>query len=181
MFAPAAKVVCGELGEQLKALMLPTLTLGTQLAAVAVLALMLVQVAVKPVITWPGLTTVGVVAPKVADMSVAPESTAAVTEPVHAGAPVQEGSPPPIAEAVLFPPVAPTTADVPTVIGTEIVIGPAVFIGIVQPDKLFEPVATPHDTPLTKTCPLVVIPNGSVSVIVIAAVVGPLATAILMV
>ena len=82
MFAPAAKVVCGELGEQLNALMLPTLTLGTQVAAVAGLALMLVQVAVKLVMTCAGLTTVGVVAPRVACMSeaLAVTSTLAVSQ-----------------------------------------------------------------------------------------------------
>ena len=71
MLAPAAKLTCGEVGVQLKALMLPAETVGTQLALVAGLAPTLVQVAVKPVTTWPGLTTVGVVAPKAADMSAA--------------------------------------------------------------------------------------------------------------
>jgi hypothetical protein len=107
--------------------------------------------------------------------------TAATTEPVHAGIPVHKGSPPPIAEAVLLPPVVPTTAVAPTIIGTEIMIGLTVPKGIVQPDKLLELVATPQETPLTRTGPLVVIPTGKVSEMVIGAVVGPLATVILMV
>ena len=68
---PAAKLACGELGVQLTALMAPAETLGTQLALIAALAPMLVQVAVKPLMTWPGLTSAGVVAPKAADMSAA--------------------------------------------------------------------------------------------------------------
>ena len=71
MFAPAARLACGEVGAQLKALMVPAETVGTQVALVAALAPTLVQVAVKPLMTWPGLTTVGVVAPKAADMSAA--------------------------------------------------------------------------------------------------------------
>ena len=71
MFAPTARLACGEVGVQLKALMVPAETLGTQVALVAALAPTFVQVAVKPVMTWPGLTTVGVVAPKAADMSAA--------------------------------------------------------------------------------------------------------------
>ena len=71
MALPAAKLACGELGVQLKALMVPAETVGAQLALVAALTPVLVQVAVKPVMTWPGLTTVGVVAPKAADMSAA--------------------------------------------------------------------------------------------------------------
>jgi hypothetical protein len=71
MVAAAAKLACGEAGTQAKALMVPAETVGTQLALMAGLAPMLVQVAVKPVRTWPGLTTVGVVAPKAACMSAA--------------------------------------------------------------------------------------------------------------
>jgi hypothetical protein len=71
MFAPAAKLVCGELGVQLRALMVPAETLGAQVALVAAFAPTFVQVAVKPVMTWPGLTTLGVVAPRAADMSAA--------------------------------------------------------------------------------------------------------------
>ena len=71
MFAPAARLACGEVGAQLKALMVPADTLGAQLALVAAFAPTLVQVAVKPVMTWPGLTTAGVVAPSAADMSAA--------------------------------------------------------------------------------------------------------------
>ena len=66
-----ARLACGEAGTQVKALMVPAETLGTQVALVAAPAPMLVQVAVRPVMTWPGLTTAGVVAPKAADMSAA--------------------------------------------------------------------------------------------------------------
>ena len=90
MFAPAAKLACGEVGAQLKALMVPTLTLGAQVALVAAFAPTFVQVAVKPVMTWPGLITVGVVAPKAADMSAALAVTVRVavshTVPLGAGA-----------------------------------------------------------------------------------------------
>ena len=69
MFAPAAKLACGELGVQLTALTVPAEALGVQLALVAAPVPMLLQVAVKPVMIWPGLTTLGVLAPKAADMS----------------------------------------------------------------------------------------------------------------
>ena len=71
MALPAARLACGVVGTQLKALMLPALTLGAQLALIAALAPMLVQVAVKPVMTCPGLTTLGVLLPSAADMSAA--------------------------------------------------------------------------------------------------------------
>ena len=63
---------------QLRALMVPADTLGAQVALVAAPAPMLVQVAVRPVMTWPGLTTAGVVAPKAADMSAALAVTVSV-------------------------------------------------------------------------------------------------------
>jgi hypothetical protein len=66
-----ARLACGEAGTQVKALMLPADTVGAQVALVAAPAPTLVQVAVKPVMTWPGLTTVGVAAPKAAAMSAA--------------------------------------------------------------------------------------------------------------
>ena len=113
------------------------------------------------------------------------EATATVTEPEQAGAlPVHNGSPPPVTVAVLLPPVAPTTAVAPTVIGTVTVIGPTELVGIVQPDKLTDPVETaqlPKGEPLTRIAPLVVMPVGSTSVNVIAAVVGPFSTLIVMV
>ena len=88
MFAPAAKLACGEVGVQLKALMLPAETVGAQVALVAAFAPALLQVAVKPVMTWPGLTTVGVVAPKAAAMSEALAVTlkVAVSQTVAFGA-----------------------------------------------------------------------------------------------
>ena len=49
----------------------PPVTVGTQVALTATPAVLLVQVAVRPVNTWPGLTVVGVVKPKAADMSAA--------------------------------------------------------------------------------------------------------------
>jgi hypothetical protein len=65
----AAKLVCGDVGVQFNALMVPADTVGTQVALVAALTPMLVHVAVKPFTTWPGLTTVGVAAPNDALMS----------------------------------------------------------------------------------------------------------------
>jgi hypothetical protein len=74
MLALSANVADG-LVTQTKSVMVPTLTLGAQVALIAVAGPKLVHVAVKPVITCAGLTTVGVVAPKAADMS----ATVAVT------------------------------------------------------------------------------------------------------
>ena len=70
------------------ALMVPAVTVGTQVALVAAFTPTLVQVAVKPVITWPGLTTAGVVAPKAACMSAALAVTVkvAVSQTVASGA-----------------------------------------------------------------------------------------------
>ena len=75
------------MGAQPKALMVPTLTLGAQVALIAALAPMFVQVAVKFAITWPGLTTLGV-APRAADMSAALAVTVkvAVSQTVALGA-----------------------------------------------------------------------------------------------
>ena len=82
---PAAKLACGDAGAQLKALMVPAETVGAQVALVAALAPTFVQVAVM---TWPGLTTAGVVAPKAADMSAALAVTVkvAVSQTVALGA-----------------------------------------------------------------------------------------------
>ena len=71
MFAPAARLVWGEAGVQLRALMVPAETDGAQLALMAAPVPTLVQVAVKPVMTWPGLTVLGVLVPSAAAMSVA--------------------------------------------------------------------------------------------------------------
>ena len=88
MALPAAKLACGLAGTQVKALMAPAETVGTQVALVAALTPTLLQVAVKPAITWPGLTTVGVVALKAADMSAALAVTVkvAVSQTVAFGA-----------------------------------------------------------------------------------------------
>ena len=71
--------------------MVPADTVGTQVALVAVEPLMLVQVAVRPVMIWPGLTTAGVAAPRAADMSAAPAVTVrvAVSQMVAFGAGAQ--------------------------------------------------------------------------------------------
>ena len=103
---------------------------------------------------------------------------ATTTDPEQAGAvPVHKGSPPPVTVAVLFPPVAPTTAVLPTVMGTVTVIGATELAGIMQLDRL---VQLPSVAPLTSNAPLAVIPRGKVSASVIAAVVGPFATLIVM-
>jgi hypothetical protein len=178
--APVARVACGEVGTQLKALIVPTLTVGTQLALVAVLALMLVQVAVKPVRTWPGLTTVGVLTPRATLMSESVANSETATDPEHAGVvPVHNGSPPPVTVAVLLP----VTAVAPTEIGTVITTGLAAPDGIEQGDR-FEPdeiLQVPIDAPFTSTGPLIVIPAGKVSVSDIEAVVGPYVTSMKMV
>jgi hypothetical protein len=106
------------------------------------------------------------------------EATAATTDPVQGVATVHVGSPPPVTVAVLFPPVGPATAVAPTVIGTVTVIGPIEFAGIEQLDKLAQ---LPSAAPLTSSAPLVVMPVGNVSTSVIAAVVGPFNTFIVMV
>ena len=69
MLLPAARLLCGELGVHTTLLTVPAETLGAQVALVAAPVPTLVQVAVKPVMTWPGLTTLGVVAPNAAAMS----------------------------------------------------------------------------------------------------------------
>ena len=91
MALPAAKLACGVAGTQLTALMVPAETVGTQVALVAAFTPTLVQVAVKPVMTWPGLTTAGVVAPKAACMSAALAVTVkvAVSQTVAFGAGAQ--------------------------------------------------------------------------------------------
>ena len=87
--------------------MVPADTVGTQVALVAAPASTLVQVAVKPVMTWPGLTTAGVVAPKAACMSAATTCTFTLgSQASAAAAAVHAGSPPPERLAVLLPLVA---------------------------------------------------------------------------
>ena len=107
------------------------------------------------------------------------DATATVTVPEQAGAvPVHRGSPPPVTVAVFVPPPAPIVAVKSTETGTVITIGPDVPEGKVQ-DKLFEPAGI--EQPPTAIALLVVIPVGNASAIVIAAVVGPFATFIVMV
>ena len=105
--------------------------------------------------------------------------------PVHAGAvPVHSGSPPPVAVAVLVAVVAVEA----TFTGTVMTIGPAAPVAIEQPAKLAAPAAPAvvqlpavNVPPVTLMPALVVMPAGKVSFRVMAAVVGPFATAMLMV
>ena len=99
--------------------------------------------------------------------------------PVQAGAlPVHSGSPPPVAVAVLVAVLAVEA----TFTGTVITMGPDVPAAIEQPVTLTpvagQPVMVP---PVAVGVPLKVMPVGSASANVIAAVVGPFATAMLMV
>ena len=99
--------------------------------------------------------------------------------PVHAGAePVHSGSPPPVAVAVL---VAVVAVDA-TFTGTVITMGPKVLAAIEQPVKLppadGQPVMVP---PVAVGTPLKVMPVGKASAKVMAAVVGPFVTAMVMV
>ena len=71
MLVLTAKVVGGTGVHWMLLTVPPPVTVGTQVAPIAMPAALLLQVAVKPIKTWPGLTTVGVVAPKAADMSAA--------------------------------------------------------------------------------------------------------------
>jgi hypothetical protein len=107
--------------------------------------------------------------------------TGVVTLPVHAGAvPVQVGSPPPLAVALLVLGLAVVAA---TLTGTVMTIGPAAPAAIEQPLKLVAPLAGQplKVPPVAVIAPLVVMPVGKLSAIVVAAVVGPLATAMVMV
>ena len=98
--------------------------------------------------------------------------------PVQAGAlPVHRGSPPPVAVAVLVAVVAVEA----TLTGTVITIGPAAPAAIEQPVKLLPVAGHPVMLPPTAVgVALKVMPAGKLSANVIAAVVGPLATAMLM-
>jgi len=93
---------------------------------------------------------------------------------------VHFGSPPPVAVAVLVLGLAVLEA---TLTGTVITIGPVAPAAIEQPVKLVAPAAGQPliVPPVAVIAPLVVMPDGMASVSVIAAVVGPLATAIVMV
>ena len=108
--------------------------------------------------------------------------TGVVTVPVQAGAvPVHAGSPPPVAVALLVLGLAAVAA---TLTGTVITILPfAAPAAIEQPVKLVAPAAgQPLSVPpVAVIAPLVVMPAGSASAKVMAAVVGPLVTAIVMV
>ena len=94
---------------------------------------------------------------------------------------VQVGSPPPVAVAVLL---LGLTAAAATLTGTVITMLPlAAPAAIEQPARLVAPSAGQplKVPPVAVIAPLVVMPAGSASATVIAAVVGPLATAIVMV
>ena len=178
--APTAKVAVGRLGVQL-----PTTTLapaGVPAVAVqvgllaAVVLEMLLQVTL-PVSTAPAAAVAG--RPVIATlMSVVPAETATAIDPEHGVATVHAKSPPPLTLAVLLPVVAVAA----TLTGTVMTMGSAAPVAIEQSVKVPAPVVTAQPAmaaPLTKTGPLVVMPRGSVSVTLIGAVVGPLATAML--
>jgi hypothetical protein len=187
MLAPAARVLNGKAAVQVPMVTVtgaPALStaVAPQVGAVAAPnGETLDAVQVMLVLTvLPGLLTIGV-AGWLTLMSelLAAAAIATATEPKHGVATVQERSPPPLTVAVLLPVVAVAA----TLTGTEITMGPAVLVGIVQPSKLIEPTAKVQPakaTPLTKTGPLVVIPVGSVSFRAISAVVGPLETEMVM-
>ena len=106
--------------------------------------------------------------------------TGVVTVPVQAGAPVHRGSPPPVAVALL---VLGLAVAAPTVTGTVITMLPvAAPAAIEQPVVLVAPAAGQplKVPPVAVINPLVTMPVGKLSANVIAAVVGPLATAMLM-
>jgi hypothetical protein len=150
-------------------------------AAAVAAGAVLVQVKL-PVYGTPTWAVVGMPA-KDGTMSEAVMAT--ITVPEQAGAvPVQSGSPPPVTVAVLLPPVAERVAEESMLIGTVIVKGPVVLVGITHPARLAEPIAIVQlaiAEPLTSTGPLVVMPAGKASAIVIDAVVGLLEIAIVIV
>lgn len=105
--------------------------------------------------------------------------TGVLTVPVQCAAAGQVGSPPPEAVTV-FTAVVPKAA-APTVTGTLISMLPfGTLVATMQLFKFDAPDAGQplKDPPIIVIGPLVVIPAGKVSAIVIAAVVGPLVTAI---
>jgi hypothetical protein len=106
---------------------------------------------------------------------------------LHAGAvPVQAGSPPPVTVTVLLTVTAPTAPVPPaaaeTLTGIVMTIGPTAPDAIEQPAKLVvleHPLIAPPVAVILAA--MVVMPVGNVSESVIAAVVGPLATTIVIV
>ena len=117
--------------------------------------------------------------PGLVSTSLTASSTGVVTVLVQFAPAGQLGSPPPLAVAVLAL-EAPALAA--TVTGTVMTIGPDVPAAIEQPAKLVAPAAGQplKVPPVAVMVPLVVMPAGKVSATVIAAVVGPLATAMVM-
>ena len=119
---------------------------------------------------WPGWPVVA---------SLTASITGVVTVLVQFAPAGQLGSPPPVAVAVL---ALGLTAVAATVTGTVITIGPPVGDAIEHPAKLVvleQPVSVPPVAVMFAGT--VVMPDGSVSLNVIGAVVGPFATATVMV
>ena len=119
---------------------------------------------------WPGWPVVA---------SLMASITGVVTVLVQFAPAGQLGSPPPVAVAVL---ALGLTAVAATVTGTVITIGPPVGDAIEHPAKLVvleQPVSVPPVAVMFAGT--VVMPDGSVSLNVIGAVVGPFATATVMV
>ena len=120
--------------------------------------------------------------PGLVSTSLTASITGLVTVPVQFApvAGVQAGSPPPLAVALLVLGLAVAAA---TLTGTVITILPvAAPAAIEQPLKLVAPAAGQplKVPPVALIAPLVVMPAGSASATVIFAVVGPLATAMVM-
>ena len=102
---------------------------------------------------------------------------------VQAPAPVHAGSPPPLALAVLVPLVA----VLPTATGRRMMMVPLLaLLSIWQPVRLVPEAGQPLKTPslLLEACllgaPLKLMPTGKVSLMLMAALVGPLATVTVM-
>ena len=122
-------------GVQVTALMLPTSTVGAQVALVAAAAAvaLLVQVRVRPVRLWPGRTTVGTLV-KAALMS----AEAVTGNVVERGLFPAVRSAPPLMSLVA--PVPPTRVKVPTVVGVKVAVqlrlAPAASVLTVEPQPL---------------------------------------------
>ena len=127
-------------------------------------------------------SVVDVIAGCLVTLSSTASITGVVVVPVQAGAvPVHSGSPPPVAVAVL---VLGLTVEAATVTGTVITMLPVTApAAIEQPARLVAPLAGQplKVPPVALIAPLVVMPAGRASAMVMAAVVGPLATAIVIV
>ena len=118
----------------------------------------------------------------VVTIALAPTATGGVVL-VHAAVPLHAGSPPPLAVAVLVPVVA----VLPTATGTRMTMVPLEALAAIwQPARVVPVAGQPLKTPLLVLdaslvgAPDKLMPVGKLSAIVIAALVGPLATVTVM-